>query len=67
MHDLSLAGQYADRLLMVDGGKVVALGPPDTVLDEATIARHYRANVRVLREGASTFVMPRRERHPCQL
>jgi iron complex transport system ATP-binding protein len=61
MHDLSLAGQYADRLLLLDGGRVVAVGKPDAVLSEQVIAEHYRAQVRVLHENGAVFVLPRRE------
>jgi len=61
MHDLSLAGQYADRLLLLDGGRIVAEGNPDTVLSEELIAAHYDAKVRVMRENGAVFVLPRRE------
>ena len=61
MHDLSLAGQYADRLLLLDGGRVVAQGNPDAVLSEEMIAAHYDARVRVIRENGAVFVLPRRE------
>ena len=61
MHDLSLAGQYADRLLMLDGGCVVAQGKPGAVLSENVIAAHYDAKVRVICENGAVFVLPRRE------
>lgn len=61
MHDLSLAGQYADRLLLLDGGRVVAKGKPSAVLSEDVIAAHYGAQVRVIRENGVVFVLPRRE------
>lgn len=62
MHDLSLAGQYADRLLLLDRGHVVAEGPPHAVITEETIAAYYGASVRVLHENGNVFVLPRRER-----
>jgi cobalamin transport system ATP-binding protein len=61
MHDLSLAGQYADRLLLLDRGRVVAEGAAAEVLSEASIASYYGANVRVIRENGSVFVLPQRE------
>jgi iron complex transport system ATP-binding protein len=60
MHDLTLAGQYAERLALVDGGRLVAHGPPGEVLTEERIARHYRARVRVTRIAASPVVVPAR-------
>jgi len=48
MHDLTLAGQYAQRLLLLDGGRVVAAGLPDEVLTEELIAAHYGAAVRIV-------------------
>jgi iron complex transport system ATP-binding protein len=60
MHDLSLAGQYADRLLLLDRGQIVAGGPASEVLCEERIASYYGANVRVIRENGSVFVLPHR-------
>ena len=48
MHDLTLAGQYASRLILLSGGRVVAHGPPAEVLTEPLIAEHYGARVRVV-------------------
>ncbi len=64
LHDLSLAGQYADRLLLLDRGRVVGEGDPHAVLTEQTIARHYDAQVRVLREDGAVFVLPMRRGRP---
>jgi iron complex transport system ATP-binding protein len=64
MHDLSLAGQYADRLLLLDRGEVVACGAPREVLREESISKHYGASVRVVQEGGEVFVLPRRGGRP---
>jgi iron complex transport system ATP-binding protein len=60
MHDLTLAGQYAERVALLDGGRLVAHGPPAEVLTEERIAAHYRARVRVLRFDAVPVVVPAR-------
>jgi iron complex transport system ATP-binding protein len=60
MHDLTLAGQYADRLVLVDGGRVVADGAPVDVLTEERINRHYDAHVRVTRLDGLPAVLPAR-------
>jgi cobalamin transport system ATP-binding protein len=51
MHDLTLAGQYASRLLLLSGGRIVAHGAPAEVLTEPLIAEHYGARVRIV-DGA---------------
>ncbi|MFC4585005.1 ABC transporter ATP-binding protein [Sphaerisporangium corydalis] len=47
IHDLSLAGQYADAMLLIAGGRLVASGPVKEVLTEPLLARHFGARVRV--------------------
>ena len=64
MHDLTLAGQYADRLLLLGGGRLVAAGGPDEVLTRALITEHYGAEVQVLDAPGSGFVVvPVRRAH----
>ena len=60
MHDVSLAGQYADRLLLLDAGEVIAEGSAEDVLSEERISQLYGASVRIVRENGSVFVLPRR-------
>ena len=60
MHDLTLAAQYADRMLLLDGGRVVADGSPVDVLTEAMIAEHYGAAIDVVDVGGRIAVIPRR-------
>ncbi|OZM70467.1 ABC transporter [Amycolatopsis antarctica] len=48
LHDLSFAAQYADRLLLLDGGDVAAEGPPAEVLTAERIRRHYAAEAEIL-------------------
>ncbi|WP_439676738.1 ABC transporter ATP-binding protein [Embleya sp. MST-111070] len=47
LHDLGVAAQYADRLLMLVGGRAVSSGPAADVLTPDTIAEHYQATVTV--------------------
>jgi iron complex transport system ATP-binding protein len=60
MHDLTLAGQYAERLVLLDGGSVVAEGAAAEVLSAPNVAAHYGANVRVVEDEAGVFVLPLR-------
>ncbi|QDU61892.1 putative siderophore transport system ATP-binding protein YusV [Planctomycetes bacterium Pan216] len=62
LHDLNLAAAYADRVLLLNGGRVVAEGTPTDVLTEARIASVFRVNVDIRpdeRSGRPT-VTPRR-------
>ena len=59
MHDLTLAGQFADHLVLLDGGRVAAAGPARAVLTERVISQHYHASVRVLEDpGGGIVVIP---------
>jgi len=58
MHDITRAAQYADRLVVLSGGEVVAAGPPAQIASAELIAEHYGARVRVVGEGESLAVVP---------
>jgi iron complex transport system ATP-binding protein len=60
MHDLTLAAQYADRMLLLDAGRVVADGPPADVLTETLIGTHYGAAIDVVPVGDRIAIIPRR-------
>lgn len=48
LHDLNMAAQYADQLLMLKGGRREAYGPPRAVLTEALIERVFGLPVQLL-------------------
>jgi iron complex transport system ATP-binding protein len=58
MHDLSLAGEYANRLVLLVGGRVVAAGSPRAVLTESLLSKHYGARVRVIDAEHGPVVVP---------
>jgi iron complex transport system ATP-binding protein len=58
MHDLSVAGEYADRLVLLAGGRVVAAGAPGEVLTEEILATHYGARIRVVPGEHGPLVVP---------
>jgi iron complex transport system ATP-binding protein len=61
LHDLTLAGQYADQLLLVQHGEVVAAGAPADVLTVELLDRFYGADVEVLHTSdGNPVVVPRR-------
>ncbi len=58
MHDLSIAGEYADRMVLLADGRVVAAGTPREVLTEALLAEHYRVRVKVIDGDQGPLVVP---------
>ena len=48
IHDLTLAGQFADRLLLLAGGQIAACGPADEVLRAEVLNAHFGAGVQVM-------------------
>ena len=58
MHDLVIAGEYAERMVLLNGGRLVAAGTPREVLTEENLARHYQARVRVVDGEAGPIVIP---------
>ena len=68
MHDLTLAGQFADRLVLLAEGGVVASGTPDEVLNEVTLTRNFGLHVQVLRTADGELVVaPRRPKRPSEV
>jgi iron complex transport system ATP-binding protein len=64
MHDLTLAAQYADELVLMRSGLVTVAGPPAEVLTEASLRSHYGAQVRVLRDECGGVVVVPVRPHP---
>ena len=62
LHDLTLAGTYTDRLIMLDQGEVVAAGPAREVLTADRLGEVYRVcvTVDVDPEDGAVIVVPRR-------
>lgn len=58
MHELSIAGEYADRLVLLSSGRVAAAGSAREVLTEALLTEHYGARVEVLHTDSGPVVVP---------
>ena len=62
MHDLTLAGQYADRLVFMREGRIEVEGTPADVLTPAVISRFDGARVHVMiGPDGEIVVVPRRQ------
>jgi iron complex transport system ATP-binding protein len=61
IHDLTLAERFADRLILLSGGKVVAEGNGSEVLTRDLLRAHYGSGVVVVDQGGRPTVIPNRE------
>ena len=62
MHDLTLAGQFSDRLALMAGGKVVVTGTAAEVLTQETVEDHFEASVSIVETNDGIAVLPRRRK-----
>jgi iron complex transport system ATP-binding protein len=58
LHDLNMAAQYCDELLLLDHGKLAARGEPRAILDPAVIMEVFRVRVAVHRQGKRPYITP---------
>ncbi|MHC4225299.1 MAG: ABC transporter ATP-binding protein [Planctomycetota bacterium] len=57
-HDLDAAAAYAERVVILDKGRVVADGAPGEVITEERIETVFRVRARVVREEGRIHVVP---------
>ena len=62
VHDLTLAGRFADRLVLLADGVVRGDGLPEQVLTEELLRTHYGRGVRVIQDGDGPTVVPKRSK-----
>ena len=58
IHDLNLASRYADRVAMMYGGKIAAVGTPEDVLTVENIRSVYGVEVAVKNDGDTLYILP---------
>ena len=59
LHYLNLAAAFADRIVLMDGGRIVSDAAPAEVLTEAHLTRIYAAPLRILPgPGGRPVVVP---------
>lgn len=62
LHDLGLAAAYADRVAVLEAGRIAVAGPPREVFTEELLSRVYRQPVDVFPhpESGVPLIVPRR-------
>ena len=62
LHDLNLAGAYADRIALLREGRIIACDSPESVLTAETVSEVYRTPVEVIPHPVTGrgIVMPKR-------
>jgi iron complex transport system ATP-binding protein len=67
IHDLTLAGQFADRLVLLANGQVAANGEPAAVLRDDLLSTHFGTGVQVLTtDGGELAVISTRPNRPAR-
>ena len=61
LHDPNLASLYSDRIALVKDGRIKAVGKPEEVLGEETLAEVYGIPVRVLEFDGMKLILPEKE------
>ena len=51
LHDLALAYRWCDRVVLIDGGRIVAEGAPETVLTPANLGAVFGIEVQIVETG----------------
>jgi iron complex transport system ATP-binding protein len=62
LHDLNLAARFADRLVVLKDGKIIANGRPEDVLTEGLIETVYGVNAKILKQDGFIQVFPIRRK-----
>jgi len=57
LHDLDLAARYADAMIFLKNGEVVAAGPPGEILTERLLETVYDIKMTILRHEGRTFIV----------
>jgi iron complex transport system ATP-binding protein len=60
MHDLNVAAQFADRVILMKRGKVVASGPVSEVMTPAVLRETFDVELETLERGGARYFFPRR-------
>lgn len=58
IHDIYLASLYADKIIVMDKGSIVACGEPDKVLDKEMLEKVYGVRIAIIEVEGRRIVIP---------
>jgi iron complex transport system ATP-binding protein len=58
VHDLALAAQFCDRVCLLHGGRIMAAGAPNEVLNDDNIATAYGVETVRILVGETSLIVP---------
>lgn len=58
IHDLNLAARFADKIVLMNGGEIVAVGDPSSVITPATIREVFKVEADVFEKAGKLHVVP---------
>ena len=58
IHDLNLASRYADRIIMMNGGRIYAEGEPSSVLNVENIRHVYGVEAELSSHDGRPYIVP---------
>jgi len=57
-HNMSIAPQYCDRVVLMNEGKICALGPVKEILTEKNLSEIYRSQITVFQHDSGLIIAP---------
>jgi len=63
VHDLNIAAQYSNRIVIMDKGQIAAVGKPEEVITTETIARIYGVDAEIITVNNKPHIIPLNVRH----
>lgn len=58
-HDLNLIMRYCDKVLLLNGGKIVDYGAPNDVVTEDSIRKVFNIEIKVIQDAGISYIIPK--------
>lgn len=60
LHDINLASQYSDQIILMDNGKIIEKGSPNDILNKEIISKLYKINCEIIKHPntGKPYILP---------